>query len=417
MRKLVVLMVALCMVVSVVAIFASPADDIAIAGVVLQLDNQKAIVEGKTETLDVPPMVVEGRTLLPLRFVAEKAAGAAVAWDDATKTATITAGDKIITVTLGEKKLVVNGSDLALDVAATVVGGRTLVPLRAIVDAIGKKVFWDPTNKLIVISKEEITADEVTLAGLVDRLEGAVAIVKATPTPTPTPAPTEKPKPSGIPKIVGKGTSLYKDTFDKTPSAKAFLQKDEIISVVNGKLQINEVGGDGWACYGPSEVFELGKYSQIEYSFDISSIGMDAPVWLSAMIGVRIGGQEIIANDANGFYVAVKDNTTSAIYAADAKAWPTSTVTVDQGFDFSTSRKVTVVDRGDQIVYYAKDDAKKDYIIARVEFVAGGTLKVYDNAGKVIYTGAHTLNDSGYFKIFAHSSAVVLDNFEVIGVE
>lgn len=61
----------------------------------LQINNKQANNKGVMTTLDVPPMLIEGRTLVPLRFVSESM-GADVVWDDATKTITITTNKKEI---------------------------------------------------------------------------------------------------------------------------------------------------------------------------------------------------------------------------------------------------------------------------------------------------------------------------------
>lgn len=137
---------------------------------VLQLDNQKASVNGEIKTMDVVPQVVEGRTLVPVRFLAESV-GAEVAWDDATRTVTLTTADKkVITIVIDEAKLTVDGVEKALDVPASIIDSRTMLPLRAIVEALGQYVHWDNDNRLIVITESEATytAEEITaLAELV----------------------------------------------------------------------------------------------------------------------------------------------------------------------------------------------------------------------------------------------------------
>ena len=136
----------------------------AVKPLVLQLDNQKASVNGEIKTMDVVPQVVEGRTLVPVRFLAESV-GAEVAWDDATRTVTLTTTDsKVITIVIDEAKLTVDGTEVALDVPASIIDSRTMLPLRAIVEALGKYVHWDNDNRLIVITDAEATytAEEIT---------------------------------------------------------------------------------------------------------------------------------------------------------------------------------------------------------------------------------------------------------------
>jgi len=92
---------------------------------------------------DVPPVVQEQRTLVPIRVVAE-ALGAEVEWDHATKTATITLGGKVLTMTLGQ---LIAG----MDVPAQGIDGRIMVPLRYVSEALGAYVMWFPQEKRIEI--------------------------------------------------------------------------------------------------------------------------------------------------------------------------------------------------------------------------------------------------------------------------
>jgi hypothetical protein len=55
----------------------------------LQIGNKIAYVDGNELTLDVPPQIINGRTMVPVRFISE-GLGAEVGWDGATKTVTIT---------------------------------------------------------------------------------------------------------------------------------------------------------------------------------------------------------------------------------------------------------------------------------------------------------------------------------------
>lgn len=116
-----------------------------------------AYTSGKTEEIDkgtgLAPVVVNGRTLLPMRFLCEKL-GAAVTWDSTTVTAEIKSDSFNITIKSGEKSMSVNGGEYPLDVPAQIISNRIMLPLRAIADAVGKKVFWD-NHGLIIISENE----------------------------------------------------------------------------------------------------------------------------------------------------------------------------------------------------------------------------------------------------------------------
>ena len=91
---------------------------------------------------DQIPVIEEGRTLVPLRAIFE-AIGAEVDWDDNTKTVTVKKDGTEISLTIDDKTAVKNGEKVELDVPAKIVNGRTLVPVRFIADCFGVDVDWD----------------------------------------------------------------------------------------------------------------------------------------------------------------------------------------------------------------------------------------------------------------------------------
>ncbi|MEG6523098.1 phosphodiester glycosidase family protein [Desulfotomaculum sp. 1211_IL3151] len=89
--------------------------------------------------LDVAPALENGRTLVPMRKIFERL-GAAVDWHAETKTVTATKGDVKLELTLGKTNAVVNGETRQLDVPAKVIDGRTMVPMRFVAETLGAKV-------------------------------------------------------------------------------------------------------------------------------------------------------------------------------------------------------------------------------------------------------------------------------------
>lgn len=124
--------------------------------VILKLNSDVAIVEGVEEKLLAPPTVINGTTLLPMRFVGEKIIGAQIDWDSATKTVTMTKGDNIVSVTIGSKIAVVNGEEKELLVAPIIQNNSTLVPVRFFSENFNIKVDYDSTTKVITLEKEVI---------------------------------------------------------------------------------------------------------------------------------------------------------------------------------------------------------------------------------------------------------------------
>ena len=120
--------------------------------VTLTLGSRAATRNDTAVTLDAAPLSRGGRMMLPIRFVAE-AFGAAVGWDGDTATATVAAGDTVITVRIGEKQIFVNGNAVPLDTAAFIEGERTYLPVRAVADALGAAVGWDGDTATATLTK------------------------------------------------------------------------------------------------------------------------------------------------------------------------------------------------------------------------------------------------------------------------
>ncbi len=146
-----------------------------IAGaVVFFLDSPVASVNNRLTQIDqtssaVRPVAISGRTLLPVRFLAESL-GAEVQWLGQEKTAVITSPDCNIRITLEQTHMTVNGGEVPLDVPARVTDGRILVPMRAIAEALGQEVDWH-NGGLIVVSKQHNLLDPVVDAA-------AIAVLK-----------------------------------------------------------------------------------------------------------------------------------------------------------------------------------------------------------------------------------------------
>ncbi len=119
----------------------------------LAVGSAAASVNGSPYVLDAPPLVAEGRTLVPVRFVSE-ALGAKVTWDAAARRITVTDAGKVIVLTLGSSQAMVDGEVRTIDCPpATLPPGRTLVPLRFVGEALGAQVHYDTTTKVITVTR------------------------------------------------------------------------------------------------------------------------------------------------------------------------------------------------------------------------------------------------------------------------
>lgn len=100
------------------------------------------------------PVIIEGRTLVPVRGVFE-ALGAEVEWIGETRQVSVKSPDTEVLLTLDSNQYFVNGEAKYLDVPASLINDRTMVPVRAISESLGCKVEWDGNTNTVIINTAE----------------------------------------------------------------------------------------------------------------------------------------------------------------------------------------------------------------------------------------------------------------------
>ena len=118
--------------------------------VTLTIDKRNVQVNGQSQTIDQEPYIVDGNTLVPLRFVTE-ALGGAVEWDGAQNKVTIIRGQNMMVFQLGQKDYLADGARKTAEVAAELKNERTMVPLRVLTEYLGWKVTWDQNTRKVVL--------------------------------------------------------------------------------------------------------------------------------------------------------------------------------------------------------------------------------------------------------------------------
>ena len=108
-------------------------------------------VDGEKLNFDQPPIIREERTLVPMRKIFE-ALGAQVFWDEPSQSVTAVSGRDVIVLYIGKAGLYKNGELVyTMPVPAQIINGRTLVPLRAVAESLGCEVGWDGVDYVIDI--------------------------------------------------------------------------------------------------------------------------------------------------------------------------------------------------------------------------------------------------------------------------
>lgn len=123
----------------------------------LQVGSTSYSVDGQARVMDAAPVIVQGRTLLPVRFAAE-GIGAVVGWDNAARKVTITLEGTTVELWIDSNVARVNGSYRFVDpengaVKPVIMSpGRTMVPLRFVAESLGSQVDWNAQTRQITVT-------------------------------------------------------------------------------------------------------------------------------------------------------------------------------------------------------------------------------------------------------------------------
>lgn len=125
--------------------------------IVLQIGDPMMRVNGAAREIDPgrqnAPVIEDGRTLLPVRAVVETMGGA-VAWEEETQTVILAKDAAVLLLTIGSNTAFVNEEKHTLDTSPVVIDGRTMLPIRFIAEELGFEVRWDEENSTITIKNK-----------------------------------------------------------------------------------------------------------------------------------------------------------------------------------------------------------------------------------------------------------------------
>ena len=121
----------------------------------------KLYVNGEQPTANTAPIVKDGSTLVPFRAISE-ALKAEVAWNPTEHSITVTKDGVTLKLIINSKTAVVNGQPQTLEVPATVVNGATVVPVRFVSEAFDAIVKWEPVSQSVVIYNQPTTTQQTT---------------------------------------------------------------------------------------------------------------------------------------------------------------------------------------------------------------------------------------------------------------
>ncbi|MDR0470009.1 MAG: copper amine oxidase N-terminal domain-containing protein, partial [Peptococcaceae bacterium] len=125
-------------------------------------DGISVTVDGKSLSFDVPPQLIQNRTMVPMRAIFE-ALGADVDWNGASSTVTATTVDSVVVMQIGNAEITVDGKKILLDVPPMLIDNRTLVPVRAVAEGLKSDVLWDEATKRVIITSKDSALRPVSL--------------------------------------------------------------------------------------------------------------------------------------------------------------------------------------------------------------------------------------------------------------
>ena len=113
--------------------------------IVLQINNRNVLINNTTFTNDVAPVIVDNRTMVPIRVVTE-ALGGKADWNAASQTVTLTIDGSLLRMTIGQ-------TIAGFDAAPVILNDRTYVPIRYVAEKLGANVEWIANTQQIIIEK------------------------------------------------------------------------------------------------------------------------------------------------------------------------------------------------------------------------------------------------------------------------
>ncbi len=120
--------------------------------ITLTIGINEAVLNGEKVTIDAPPEIIEGRTHLPVRFIAE-ALSMEVSWNEEKREVTIKKDGKVISLIIGNAVALTDGKEVTLETAPYIKNDRTYLPVRFITEKLGCDVDWDEEKREVTIKK------------------------------------------------------------------------------------------------------------------------------------------------------------------------------------------------------------------------------------------------------------------------
>lgn len=123
--------------------------------ITMQIGDPDMTVNGEIQEIDpgmgTVPVIANERTLLPVRAIVE-AVGGEVEWNESTRTASLSYNEDTILLTIDSTTAYLNGEAYTLDTTSVIINDRTMLPIRFIAESFGFNVSWEQATQTVTIS-------------------------------------------------------------------------------------------------------------------------------------------------------------------------------------------------------------------------------------------------------------------------
>jgi len=121
---------------------------------VFKIGETSYTLKGNTVTIDAAPYIEDGRTFLPLRYIANAIgiADSGITWDPATQEVTINNGQNTIQITIGSTTMLINGKAVTMDVTPEITNGRACLPVAWVAQALNAQIAWNATTQTVTVT-------------------------------------------------------------------------------------------------------------------------------------------------------------------------------------------------------------------------------------------------------------------------
>jgi len=151
-KKIISFLIVLSLILPSYYTVATPIEEDVIVSV--QINNPIMQINGESEEIDkgrgTSPIIESGRTLLPIRAVVEAFNGV-VDWDNSSRAAILTMNGDVIRLVIDSKTAYLNDEAYTLDVAPKIINGRTMLPIRFVAEGFNLGVAWDGATRTVTV--------------------------------------------------------------------------------------------------------------------------------------------------------------------------------------------------------------------------------------------------------------------------